>query len=103
MPLQDINALLSALKAKEGGGGMPASAAATPDVSSDPPAEPSADPSEESSEGSAEDNAKIVDILQQQYPKIYATISAQVESDDGSSDDSGAPPDMSSMMGGMPS
>lgn len=102
MAMQDITALLQALKSKEGGGGIPASAAASPDVSLDPPASPSDDGSEdEDNQNSPEENAQIVQILQTQYPKLYLTISAQVQRDppDQESDDG----DPSDLMAGMSS
>lgn len=104
MAMQDINALLAALKSKEGGDGMPASAAASPDVSLDPPADPSDDTGDDH-QTSPEENAQIVQILQTQYPKLFLQISAQVEasSPDDSDASSGGGADLSDMMGGMSS
>lgn len=98
MPLDDINALLAALKQKEGGGGLSSADDSEPDDSGAPEVEGSEEDTEE-------DNGKIVAALQDQYPQIYAKLSKQIEAeDDGSSDtgDSSSLPDdmndMSSMM-----
>jgi hypothetical protein len=60
---------------------------------------------ENSPEDDAEDNAKIVDVLQSQYPTIFAKIQKQIEAEDQGSEsdqsdqgDMGKMGDMASMM-----
>lgn len=81
--MNDINALLAALKAKEGGGGM----SAEPDTSD----EMTAPEDEGSDQDMEEDNGKIVAVLQSDYPQIYAKISKQIEAEDGASTDASDP------------
>src|ERR1700722_19256998 len=104
LPPDSINALMVALKRREGGSGLagmgdaPAAPvtgsqaagmgpndmtgedddSGVPDQGADP-TDPDTDHDTDSS--TAATNAKIVGVLQSSYPKIFAKISAQVEDD----------------------
>lgn len=90
MTPDSINALMSAIKMKEASGaGLP------PDEAAGTPSEPQdgthPDPDDTDQED-AGTNAKIVDILQSQYPRIFAKISSMVDDDpDTQTDDASAP------------
>ena len=101
LPPDSINALMIALKRREGSSGLNGmgDAPAAPDVASkaagmgpndmtgedddsgvpDQGADPDVD--HEPDADTAKHNAEIVGILQSSYPKIFAKISAQVEDD----------------------
>ena len=93
-----ISALLEALKRKEAGAGTPDSAAA-PEEGMDSPmmAPQEADPEE------AAENQQVVDILQTDYPEIYAKIMKQVGSPDETESGDEMPMDSEEMPSSMAS
>jgi hypothetical protein len=84
MALDNISALLAALKNKEGSAPDDSDLSDSTDESPD---------EEGTDQDDAEDNAKIVAVLQTDYPTIYAKIAKQVEA--GDDDTSGTEADAS--------
>lgn len=83
----DMSALLEALKRKEGASATGATSDG-PSMSDADPSLPGDDPSPQpDGEDASATNAKIVDMLQSQYPKIFAKISQMVEDDPDSGSD----------------
>jgi hypothetical protein len=86
-----MQALMQALKMKEQGSSAllpnakPAATDNMPHTDLSLDAQPT-DPDEDS-DNDADTNAKIVDILQDQYPRIFAKISSMVEDDPDSGSD----------------